>query len=180
MGWFMPRPERRAFVGCTSNRWLCVVIAIAVFSSLGASIRPIYAQAPPAQAPSGGQVPALPPQVFGSDVAWVLNFIKADKTSEFEVVIAKLKEALQKSERPERKQQAVGWRVFKAAEPGPAGSAIYLFLIDPPLKGANYSVATLLKEGFPAESESLQQDFADALAQGQTFINLNLVAVLRK
>jgi len=124
--------------------------------------------------------PAPPPQVFGSDVALVLNFIKADRTADFEAVIAKLKEALQKSDRPERKQQAVGWRVLKAAEPGPAGAAIYLFVIDPPLKGANYSVAALLAEGFPAEARALEQAFASDLAQGQTFINLRLMSVLRK
>ena len=47
----------------------------------------------------------------------VLNFIKADKTGDFEAVIAKLKEALQKSDKPERKQQAASWKVFKSADP---------------------------------------------------------------
>ena len=47
----------------------------------------------------------------------VLNFIKPDKTADFEVVMAKLKEALQKSEKPERKQQAAGWKVFKSPDP---------------------------------------------------------------
>ena len=50
----------------------------------------------------------------------VLNFIKPDKTADFEMLVAKLKEALQKSEKPERKQQAASWKVFKAAEPGAA------------------------------------------------------------
>jgi hypothetical protein len=156
-----------------------LVLAVAAYPFWGEPTSPIYAQGPRAQPPTQ-QAPAAPPQVFGSDVALVLNFIKADRTADFEAVIARLKEALQKSERPERKQQAVGWRVFKAAEPGPAGTAIYLFVIDPPLKGANYSVAALLAEGFPAQAEVFQQDFAGTLAQGQTFINLKLMSVLRK
>ena len=157
-----------------------LVLAVAAYSLWGERTPRIYAQGPPAQPPAQ-QAPAKPPpQVFGSDVALVLNFIKADRTADFEAAIAKLKDALQKSERPERKQQAVGWRVFKAAEPGPNGTAIYVFVIDPLLKGANYSVATLLAEGFPAQAEAFQQDFADALAQGQTFINLNLMSALRK
>ena len=49
----------------------------------------------------------------------VLNFIKPDKTADFEAVIAKLKEALAKSEKPERKQQAAGWKVFKSPDPAP-------------------------------------------------------------
>src|SRR5690348_4252991 len=71
-------------------------------------------QAQPAQ--QGQAAPA--PRVFASDAGMVLNFIKADKTMDFEAVMAKLKEALQKSEKPERKQQAMSWRVYRAAEPG--------------------------------------------------------------
>ena len=44
----------------------------------------------------------------------LLNFIKPDKTADFEMVMGKVKEALAKSEKPERKQQAAGWKVFKA------------------------------------------------------------------
>ena len=35
------------------------------------------------------------------------------------------------SENPVRKQQAAGWRVFKAAEPVPGGNALYVCLVDP-------------------------------------------------
>jgi hypothetical protein len=157
-----------------------IALAVAAYPFFVGPIPTIFAQRPPAQPPPTQQAQAAPPQVFGSDAALVLNFIKADKTADFEAVIEKLKEALQKSDRPERKQQAVGWRVFKASEPGPAGTAIYMFVIDPPLKGANYSVAALLAEAFPAEAQALQQDFADALAQGQALINLTLISVIRK
>ena len=46
------------------------------------------------------------------------------------MLVAKLKEALAKSEKPERKQQAASWKVFKAAEPG-AGGAIMYVSVDP-------------------------------------------------
>src|SRR5438876_447429 len=45
---------------------------------------------------------------FPNDAGLVLNFIKPDKTADFEAVMAKLKEALQKSDKPERKQQVAG------------------------------------------------------------------------
>ena len=61
-----------------------------------------------------------------SDGALVLNYIKPDKTADFEMVMAKVKEALAKSEKPERKAQAEGWKIFKTAEPGPSG-AVHLF-----------------------------------------------------
>src|SRR5262245_47239471 len=74
-----------------------------------------------AQTPTNGGQAATqqttPKRVFGADAGLVLNFIKPDKTADFEAVIAKLKEALQKSDKPERKQQAASWKVFKGVEP---------------------------------------------------------------
>ncbi len=91
-----------------------------------------YAQAPAAQA-----APAANQRLFANDGAMVLNFIKPDKTADFELVISKLKEALAKSDKPERKQQAAGWKVYKS--PDPAGAnVLYVFVIDPALKGADY------------------------------------------
>ena len=89
-------------------------------------------------------------RVFASDAGMVLNFIKADKTADFEAVVAKLKEALQKSEKPERKQQAASWKVFKSPEPAAGGNALYVFIIDPSDKGADYTVSNILAESFPA------------------------------
>jgi hypothetical protein len=124
--------------------------------------------------------PRAPALVFGSDAALVLNFIKPDKTADFELIVAKLKEALHKSDRPERQQQALGWRVFKANEPGPSGSVIYLFWIDQPLKGADYTISTVLAQAFPSEAQTLTAQLADSLAQPQVSINLMLSAALRK
>jgi hypothetical protein len=75
---------------------------------------PLFAQAPAGQAPAQQAQAAPAARVFASDAGMVLNFIKPDKTADFEAVMAKLKEALQKSEKPERKQQAASWQIFKA------------------------------------------------------------------
>ena len=110
----------------------------------------------------------------------VLNFIKPDKTADFEEVMGKLKEALRKSEKPERKQQAASWKIFKSPEPAGA-NALYVFVIDPSVKGADYSVANILAEAFPAaEVNDLYQKYADAYAQGQNIVNLSLVEDLGK
>ena len=133
-------------------------------------------QAAPAQ--QAAAAPAA--RLFASDGGMVLNFVKPDKTADFEAVIAKLKEALQKSPKPERKQQAASWKVFKAVEPGPAGSALYVFIVDPPVKGADYTVSTILAEAFPQEVQTLYKMYAEAYAQGQNFVNLQLVNDLSK
>jgi hypothetical protein len=135
------------------------------------------AQAAPAQ-----QAQAAPTaRVFASDAGMVLNFIKADKTADFEAVVAKLKEALQKSEKPERKQQAASWKVFRSPDPAAGGAALYVFLIDPSVKGADYTVSNILAEAFPpAEVNALYKQYADAYASGQNFVNLTLVSDLGK
>src|SRR5438105_845580 len=107
---------------------------------LSASIAHAQAQAAaPAQ-----QAQAVSQQrLFPNDAGMVLIFIKPDKTADFEMVMSKLKEALAKSEKPERKQQAAGWKVFKSPDPAGANT-LYVFVIEPALKGADYQVSNLI------------------------------------
>lgn len=122
--------------------------------------------------------PSRTAQVFGSDAGMVLNFIKPEKTADFEAVMAKLREALQKSDKAERKQQAGSWKVFKALELGPNGNVLYVFVIDPAVSGADYTVSTILYEAFPNEVQALYKQYAEAYASGQNFVNLTLVSAL--
>jgi hypothetical protein len=129
-----------------------------------------YAQAAPAQ-----QAQAPTKRVFASDAGMVLNFIKADKTADFESVMAKLKDALQKSDKPERKQQAASWKVFKSPDPAAGGNVLYVFLIDPAVKEADYTVSNILAEVYkPDELNVIYKQYAESYAQGQNIINLNL------
>lgn len=133
-----------------------------------------FAQATPA-APAQA---APSPFVFPGDAGVILNFVKADKTADFEMVLGKAKEALAKSEKPERKQQAAGWKVFKATEAGPGGAAIYVFVIDPTVKGAEYSVGNILVEGFGAEGQTLYKTYSDAFATPAIGALLHLTNVI--
>ena len=126
------------------------------------SAAPVFAQAPPAAAPAQPPAAQANPFVFPGDGGVILNFVKADKTADFEMVLGKVKEALAKSEKPERKQQAAGWKVFKAEEPGPNGAAIYVFIMDPVAKGAEYSVGNILVEAFGAEGQTLYKTYSDS------------------
>jgi hypothetical protein len=150
-----------ATAGCSRPRWIASGLMVAVMVTAGASR-------------AAAQTPA--PRVFGSDAGMVLNFIKPDKTADFEAVVAKLKEALQKSTKPERKQQAASWKVFKSADPAANGNVLYVFFIDPAVKGADYTVSTILNEVFPQEVQALYKQYADAYATGQNFVNLTLTA----
>jgi hypothetical protein len=113
-----------------------------------------------AQAPAEPAKPVL--LLDEGDVALVSIFIKPDKTADFEVVLGKLKEALQKSEKPERKQQAAGWKIFKGTQPGPQNSVIYVMRIDPVVKGQEYDISRLIAEVFPVEVQELFAKYKDA------------------
>ena len=117
-------------------------------------------------------------RVFGSDAGLVLNFIKPDKTADFEATVQKLKEALQKSDKPERKRQAASWKVFRALEPGANSSVLYVFVVDPAVKGEDYTVSAILAEAFPADVQELYKRYADSYAGGQNFVNLTLLSAL--
>jgi hypothetical protein len=148
------------------------------------SAAPVFAQAVPPAAPAQPPAPAQPaaaapsPFVFNSDGGVILNFVKADKTADFEMALGKLKEALAKIEKPERKAQAAGWKVFKAAEPGPGGAAIYVFIIDPVAKGAEYSVGNILVEAFAAEGQTIYKTYSDAYANPAIGALLHLTKVI--
>ena len=75
-------------------------------------------------------------RTFSGGTGMMLNYIKADATSDFEGVMRKVAEALQNSENAERRQQAQGWKVYRAQEPGQGGSVLYVWIIDPTVSGA--------------------------------------------
>jgi hypothetical protein len=138
--------------------------------------------APPAPAPPPGQNVISPPplgRVFASEQGLIFNAIRPDKVMDFETVLAKLRAALANSKDPVRNQQGWGWKIFKAAEPGPNGSVLYVFVMDPAVKGADYGVAKILSEAYPNEIMDLYRMYTGAFATaGQTLINLQPIPSL--
>jgi hypothetical protein len=151
-------------VTACSRRFVLVALVLGV-----ALAGTLFVAAPAsAQAPAGRQ--------FNLGAAMVLNYIKADKTADFEMIVGRIKEALNKSAKPERKQQAASWKVFKAAEPGPNGSVLYIFMMDPAVKEVDYTIGAILQEAFPEEVGTLYKTFTDSYLSGQIPVNLALVS----
>ena len=101
---------------------------------------------------------------FDGDMAlWSIS-IKPDKTADFEQIMARVREALMKSEKPERKQQAAGWKVIKGATPLKDGSIVYTHVIHPVVKGADYTIMAILYEGNsdPMEQRKLFEQYRGA------------------
>jgi len=91
-------------------------------------------------------------------------------------VLNKAKEALTKSEKPERKQQAASWRVYKSDAAAANGNVTYVMIIDPAVKEADYNIVNILNEAFPAEIQALFKQYTEAFASG--LIPINLVSVV--
>ena len=103
---------------------------------------------------------------FDGDTAILTVAIKPDKTAAFEQIMTKVREALMKSEKPERKQQAAGWKVVKSPTATKDGNIIYMHVISPVVKGADYTVLALLYEANtdPAVQRALFEQYRDAFA----------------
>jgi hypothetical protein len=130
------------------------------------------AQPAPAAPAQAGPAPAL---TFDGDAGLLFMQIKPDKTADFESVMVKLNEALTKTDKPERKQQAAGWKIYKSKEPGANGNVLYVAIINPTLKGADYTVAKILYEVFPTEVQTIFPTYRDSFAAGLSRTNLSLV-----
>ncbi len=147
-------------------------VMVAVLVAAGLSVATLAsakeaAQQPAAPAQPGAAPPAAAqpnPFMFSSDAAMLTFFIKPDKAADFEKVMAKLHQALANSDKPERKQQAAGWKLFKAAEPGPNGTVLYINFLSPALKGGDYTISKILAEVYPQEVQQLFPLYKDAFA----------------
>ncbi len=119
---------------------------------------------------------AQPTLTFTGGSALLLNYVASDKTADFERVIRTYGEALGSSENDERKRQAAGLKMFRAAEPGQNNTVLYVWLVDPVVSGGNYAVAQVLADEMPAEVQGLYEAYVASLeGGGQQPINMNLV-----
>ena len=102
----------------------------------------LYAQDAAAQPPAA---PAPPKVAFTSAAGILLVQIKPDQTAVFEEMIAKLQAGLAKSEDAAVKQQAAGFKVYKAAEPFGA-NALYVVIVEPVVPGGEYDMFAMLQK----------------------------------
>ncbi|MGE0360139.1 MAG: hypothetical protein AB7H93_17225 [Vicinamibacterales bacterium] len=107
--------------------------------------------------------PAAPVLALDGDATTITVLIKPDKTADFEQVLTKLKEALSKSENPQRKEQAAGWNIYKTSQ-AVQGNVAYIMVINPVVKGAEYDISRLIAEVFPTEVQALFELYKNSFA----------------
>jgi hypothetical protein len=136
---------------------------------------PVAGQTPAGTVPTGPP-PAVPAsRKFTSDAGMMFSVIKAEKTADFEAVMARVKEALGKSDKPERKQQALSWVLYKGLESAAGNNIVYVWFINPPVKDTEYVITDILREAFPNEAQDLWAKYVACFVTGQTMLNLQQV-----
>jgi hypothetical protein len=102
---------------------------------------------------------------FEGDTALWTVAIKPDKTADFEQIMKKLQEALVKSNDPQRKMQAAGWKVMKVSKPLADGNIAYVHIVHPVVSGADYTIMQTLYDAYPDERQALYELYRGAFAQ---------------
>ena len=159
--------------------------AILVLPALSQGHGRLYAQAAatPAATPAAQTPAATPPKTtYTGDTVLLAFSVPPDKLADYEQVLAKLKDALSKSERPEAKQQMAGWKVIKVMTPNPDGSIVYVHTINPVVKEADYSITNIVYEAVkdPTEQRAFYDLYRGAVKQALFVIQGPVVADFSK
>ena len=111
--------------------------------------------AAPGQPAAGAAAPTPAPQprIFTAPVGLLFNTVRADRVDDFEKAMGYLQAALSSATDERVRAQAAGWRVFKATEAAPGGTALYVFFLDPTVMGADYSLGRILADAYPDQAK---------------------------
>jgi hypothetical protein len=101
--------------------------------------------------------------------------VRPERVADFEQVIARVQAALEKSTDPRVQEQAKGWRMFKATEPGPNGTVLYVFVMDPTVAGADYGFGRILADAYPdvTELQEIWRLYTTSVTNGGFLLNLS-------
>jgi hypothetical protein len=110
--------------------------------------------------------------LIGSPGGMILTQVKPDRADDFEAALVTLRNALAKSSNPVRKQQAAGWKFYRAAEPL-SGNVLFVLLIDPAVPNADYSLESVVNgELSKEEAARVMQRIAQGIATKQNLLKL--------
>lgn len=168
-------------------RCLAAVGVSVVLLLLGSGVD--AAQAPqqasrPAQAPAQPQTPASRAPATADatplrDMWLVIYNVRPDKTADFEAVATRVRDALQRSTTPRRRQQAEGLRIHRSALPNPDGHVVYFVQIptEPTSDVDRTGLDVLVDAVLPAEATALKQQLVGALDPRNPSGNTLMLAV---
>jgi len=138
----------------------------------------------PEQPVPGARPVAAPPapsasatRTFGAPVGLLFNTVRPDKAVDFERLVANVRKALESSTDPALKAMAKGWHFYKASEPGPGNSVLYVAIVDPTVPGEDYGLGRVLSSG-STDTAALQEIwklYTNSVTAGGSLLNLSPV-----
>jgi hypothetical protein len=150
-----------------------LVLLLALLQSAGSTT------SPPAAPPASQPVPTDPARLTfpAGTSGLVLVLVKADRTADYEAVIAGLASAMAAAS-ADLRALAGGWKVFKAQEPDAKGNAVYVHWLASPVPEVDYRPSAALDALMAAVPEADLVKYRDALAAAPTRLSLALLADL--
>ncbi len=149
-----------------SRVWVgtAIAAALAVGVLLGTSFAP------------ESEAAAQPVMNFSGGSAVVMSYVAPAGTGDFERVMREYGGSLSASENAQYNQMASSMKIFRAAEPGPNNTVLYMWIIDPVISGANYAEAQILNDEKPEEVQELYDALLAAMeGGGRQTVNMELV-----
>ena len=132
--------------------------------------------------PLPGAKPAAPPassataaRTFAAPVGLLFNTVRTDKALDFERLVSSVRKTLEGSTDPKLKEMAKGWRFYKATEPGPGNTVLYVFVVDPAVPGEDYGLGRVLSSG-STDTAALQEIwklYTSSVTGGGSLLNLS-------
>jgi hypothetical protein len=116
------------------------------------------AQTPPAQAPqqpaaAQPAAPAAPKLSFKAPVGMLFVQIKPDQTAVFEEMMGKIINGTASATDADAKAQAGAWKYYKATEPGPGGTVMYIVVVDPAKPNTEYQFFEVIQKTLSDEAK---------------------------
>ena len=138
----------------------------------------------PGQPVPGAKPIAAPPapsatasRTFAAPVGLLFNTVRPDKAVDFERLVSNVRKALESSTDPALKAMAKGWHFYKATEPGPGNSVLYVAIVDPTVPGEDYGLGRVLSSG-SSDTAALQEIwklYTNSVTAGGSLLNLSPV-----
>jgi hypothetical protein len=163
----------------TAKRLATAVIGAALGVLALQNGAPVLGAAPAGTAQEPQQQPAAPQgpdqYTFNSDTMMLAFTVVEAGATDFEVFMAKVKEAMTNSDKPERKQQAASWKMLLKIEPANNGTFTYIWVLNPVAKGVSYDLFKILAETLTPEEVKTHYDKVGPVIKG---INMSTARII--
>ena len=124
----------------------------------------------PAPAPPA----TMPARSFNAPAGLLMVPVLSTKVADFDKFLGYVREALASTTDATVRKQAMGWKFFKVAEPGPNQDVLFAFLLDPAVPCVDYAFAPILAAAIPdaAKLSEVWKLYTGSAKNGGTLMNL--------